>query len=82
LINIDHGLAITAGTPNRGHTTLIFPSKLEHPDGDINDLFVDQRLLTADRTAIEVFLRRWPKGGVDALPGLGLFRVVVHIDLV
>jgi hypothetical protein len=55
---------------------------LEHPDGDVNDLFVDQRLLTANRAAIEVFLRRWPEGDVDPFPGLGLFRVVVHIDLV
>ena len=82
MIDIRHGIAITAGTPNRGHTALIFPTELEHPDGDINDLFVDQCLLATHRTAIEVFLRRWPKGGVDPFSGLGLFRVVVHIDLV
>ena len=81
-LDIFHGIAITAGTPYLGHTTPIFPKELECPNGDINDLFVDQRLLTANRTAVEVFLRRWPKGAVEPFPGLGLFRVVVHIDLV
>lgn len=82
LLHVFPGLSLTAGTDQGWHAPFVLAVELERPHRDINDLFVDQRLFAADRTAVEVFLRRWPKGAVDPFVGWGLVRVVVHIDLV
>src|SRR5690242_20213308 len=55
-----------SGTPNRRHPALIFPPEFGRTNSNINDGFIDQHLFTADRAAIEVFLRRRAKGFVQA----------------
>jgi hypothetical protein len=60
---------------------LVFPIEFEPANGDVNDLFVDQRLLPTHGTTVEILLRWRPKGDVDALSWWGRVRVVVHSDL-
>jgi hypothetical protein len=61
LLHILHGLAVASWAPDRGHTTGIFPAEFGCTDGHINDRFIDQHFFTANRAAIEIFLRRRAK---------------------
>jgi hypothetical protein len=81
LIDILHSIAVTAGTPNRGHSALIFPAEFRHAHGGINDGCIDQQFVTADRTAIEVLLWRWPEGDIQAFLRERLVALATHTSL-
>jgi hypothetical protein len=80
LIDVLHGLAIASWTPNRGHTACIFTAEFGRADGHINDGFIDQHLFTADRAAIEIFLRRRAKGSVQVFWRDRLVALATHIS--
>jgi hypothetical protein len=81
LIHVLHGLAVASGTPNRRHPALIFPPEFGRTNGDVNDGLIDQYLFTADCTAIEILLRRWAKGFVQACWWDRLVSLATHTFL-
>ena len=58
----------------------IFPPERSRANGYINDGFIDQHLFTANRTAIELLLRKWTKGFVPAFQGDRLVALAPHIS--
>ena len=64
MLDVLHGLAVTAWTSDDGHLAGIFPPEFGRTDRDINDGFINEHLFTADRTAVEIFLRWRAKGFV------------------
>ena len=80
MLDVHHGLAVASGTLQRGHAAGIFPAKFGRTDSDINDGFIDQHLFTANRTAIELLLRKWTKGFVPAFQGDRLVALAPHIS--
>ena len=67
MIDVLHGLAMASWTPNRGHTACRVTAEFGRADGHINDGFMDQHLFTADRAALETFLRRRAKRFVQGV---------------
>ena len=58
MVDVFHGLTVTSWAPKLRHAALILTTKFGCSNRDINDGFIDQHLSTANRAAIEVFLRR------------------------
>ena len=80
MLDVFHGLAVASGTPQRGHAAGIFPTKFRRTDSHINDRFIDQHLFTADRAAIEIFLRRRAKRFVQGFRWERLVALATHIS--
>ena len=79
--DVFHGLAVASRAPNRRHAPLIVPPEFSRANGHINDGFIDQHLFMADRTAIEVFLRRRAEGFVQAFLRERLVALATHTFL-
>ena len=79
--DVHHGLAVTPRTPNCGHPAGVFPAEFRHTNGRINDGFIDQEFCTTDRTALEVLLRRWPEGDIQAFLWDRLVTLATHTFL-
>ena len=58
MVDVFHGLTVTSWAPNLRHAALILTAKLGCSNRDINDGCINQHLFTANRAALEVFLRR------------------------
>src|SRR5688500_5498954 len=79
LIDVFHRLTATLRALKLRHATPVFTTELGSADHHVNDHFIDQILCAANLTAIQVLLRRWPKGPVKAFPRRGLVAGLSHI---
>src|SRR5262249_62278275 len=82
LIDIFHRVAITAWASHLGHKPrVVFPLECGHTNAHINDGCIDAHLFSADRTTIEVLLRRRPEGLVYPLRRGRLVFLATHTSL-
>lgn len=79
MIDVFHRLTATFRALQLGHATLVFTTKFGTANHHVNDDFIDVVFQTADPTKVHLFLRRWPKGDVDAFPTTGLVAGVSDI---
>jgi hypothetical protein len=80
LRDVLHRLTVASWAPQRGHATGIFSAEFGRTDRHINDGFIDQHLFTANRAAIQVFLRWRAERFVQSFRWDRLVVLATHIS--